>query len=162
MNIDIKILSAFISVIVSVLTFLIIHLYIEPRKAKRNLKMEQYKNLYAPLYTMIISSVNIVKEESIRAGYIKLGHTSERTYLRPQDIEQFILKNAGYASVELIEATKELVSSFGGIKKGVSQNLVELTVKDYNQLRRELGMEYNKDELNTGIPDTIKEFREIS
>ncbi|MGR9632823.1 hypothetical protein ACU82A_00790 [Bacillus cereus] len=46
-------------------------------------------------------------------------------------------------------------------KKGVSQNLVELTVKDYNQLRRELGMEYNEDELNTGIPDVIKEFREI-
>ncbi len=62
MNIDVKILSAFISVIFSVLTFLLFHLYIEPRKAKRNLKMEQYKNLYAPLYSMIISSVNVAKE----------------------------------------------------------------------------------------------------
>ncbi|MGF9853146.1 hypothetical protein ABHN09_16520 [Bacillus paramobilis] len=162
MNIDIKILAAFISVIASALTFLILHLYIEPKKAKRNLKMEQYKNLYAPLYTMINSSVNIVKEESIRDGYIHLGHTSERTYLSPQSIEQFIFKNAGFASIELIEATKDLASSFGEIKKGVEQNLVEITVKEYNQLRYELGMEYNKAQLSTGIPDVIKEFREIS
>lgn len=37
--------------------------------------------------------------------------------LSPQDIEQFILKNAGYASIKLIEATKDLASSFDGIKK---------------------------------------------
>lgn len=162
MNIDVKILSAFISVIVSVLTFLLIHLYIEPKKAKRNFKTEQYKNLYAPLYSMIISSVNIVKEESVRDRCIYLGYTSERTYLSTQNIEQFIFKNAGFASIELIEATKDLASTFDEIKKGVEQKLVEVTVKDYNQLRYELGMEYNKAELDTGIPDVIKEFREVS
>ncbi len=46
MNIDIKILSAFISVIFSVLTFFIIHLYIEPRKAKKKFKKWNNIKLY--------------------------------------------------------------------------------------------------------------------
>jgi hypothetical protein len=32
-------------------------------------------------------------------------------------------------------------------------------VKDYNKLKKELKMNYNKEELKTGISEALKEFR---
>ncbi|MGN7196514.1 hypothetical protein ACTHS9_20790 [Bacillus mycoides] len=162
MNIDIKILSAFISVIVSVLTFLIIHLYIEPRKVKRNFKMEQYKNLYAPVYAMILSRLNMAKETGwVGNGSITLGQRSSQDHLDRKAMEKLILSNSGYASIELINIFKDYTASLK-VPSEVTLNLVTTIVKEYNQLKKELKMEYNEGELKTGIPEIIKEFREIS
>lgn len=162
MNIDIKILSAFISVIVSVLTFLIIHLYIEPRKVKRNFKMEQYKNLYAPVYAMILSRLNMAKETGwVGNGSITLGQRSSQDHLDRKAMEKLILSNSGYASIELINIFKDYTASLK-VPSEVTFNLVTTIVKEYNQLKKELKMEYNEGELKTGIPEIIKEFREIS
>ncbi|MEI4622144.1 hypothetical protein KFD70_19130 [Bacillus pfraonensis] len=162
MKIDIKILSAFISVIVSVLTFLIIHLYIEPRKVKRNFKMEQYKNLYAPVYAMILSRLNMAKETGwVGNGSLTLGQRSSQDHLDRKAMEKLILTNSGYASIELINIFKDYTTSLK-VPSEVTFNLVTTIVKEYNQLKKELKMEYNEAELKTGIPEIIKEFREVS
>ncbi|MDZ4443485.1 hypothetical protein ORM30_23980 [Bacillus cereus] len=162
MSIDVKILSAFISVIVSVLTFLLIHLYIEPRKVKRNFIMEQYKNLYAPIYTMVLARLNIAKEVGwIGEGKFTLGHRDSQDHLDRKAMEKLILNNSGYASIELINIFKDYTTSYK-VPREVTFDLVTTIVKEYNQLKKELKMEYNEDELKTGIPEIIKEFREIS
>ncbi|MBU5219422.1 hypothetical protein KQI67_22390 [Bacillus albus] len=162
MNVDIKIISAFISVIVSVLTFLIIHLYIEPKKAKRHFKMERLKNLYAPLYTIVVSRINFVRELGVAQNRILLGNSPNKKYLNREYMEKFILDNSGYASDELIKAFVDYTSSEGSISHEVTVNLVTVIVKEYNKLKKELNIEYDDAELNTGIPNVIKEFREIS
>ncbi|MFB7120698.1 hypothetical protein ACWOMK_25705 [Bacillus thuringiensis] len=48
------------------------------------------------------------------------------------------------------------------VPREVTFKLVTTIVKEYNQLKKELKMEYNEDELKIGIPEIIKEFREIS
>lgn len=162
MNIDIKIIAAFISVIFSVLTFLIIHLYIEPKKAKRTFKMERLKILYAPLYTIVVSRINFVRELGVAENRILLGNPPDKEYLNREYMEKFLLDNSGYASDELINAFVDYTSSRGGISHEVTINFVTIVVKEYNKLKKELHMEYNDAELNTGIPNVIKEFREIS
>ncbi|MGG4155872.1 hypothetical protein [Bacillus muralis] len=159
---DIKLWSVFISAAVALITFLIVHFFIDPMKEKKRRKMEQYKNFYAPLYTIIITRLNIVKDFSIKNKRMALGHTDKKPHLQPDFMEEFIIKNSGYASENLIDAFKDYASKVGAIDKEVSETFTKTVVKDYNKLKKELRMNYNKEELKTGIPEVLKEFRTMT
>ncbi|PLR69112.1 hypothetical protein [Bacillus sp. UMB0893] len=156
---DIKIWSVFVSATVALITFLVLHFFIEPMKEEKKRKLEQYKNFYAPLYTIVITRASIVKEYSLKQNRMMLGHTDKKPHLQPDFMEEFIIKNSGYASVNLIDAFKDLASTKGAIDKDISERFTKTVVIDYNKLKKGLKMEYNKEELLTGIPEILKEFR---
>lgn len=76
-------------------------------------------------------------------------------------MEKFFLDKAGYSSNELLEAWIEYSSQIVGYKKETTEQLVITIVKEYNQLKKELNMPYNENELRTGIPESIKEYRDV-
>lgn len=156
---DIKIWSVFVSAGVALITFLVVHFFIEPMKDKKRRKLEQYKIFYAPLYTIVITRASIAKDYSIQQKRMMLGNTDKKPHLKPDFMEEFIIKNAGYASEDLIDAFKDYASSIGGIHKDISERFTKTVVKDYNKLRKDLRMTFNKAELQTGIPEVLKEFR---
>lgn len=156
---DIKIWSVFVSATVALITFLVVHFLIEPMKEKKRRKLEQYKNFYAPLYTIVITRVSIVKEYSLKQDRMMLGHTDKKPHLQPDFMEEFIIKNSGYASDNLIDAFKDYASTVGAIDKDISERFTKIVVIDYNKLKKDLKMKYNKEELLTGIPEILKEFR---
>jgi hypothetical protein len=156
---DIKIWSVFVSAAVALITFLIVHFFIEPMKEKKRRKLEQYKIFYASLYTIVITRASIAKDFSIKHNRMALGHTDKKPHLQPDFMEEFIIKNSGYASENLIDAFKDYASSVGVIEKDISERFTKTVVKDYNKLKKELKMNYNKAELQTGIPEVLKEFR---
>ncbi len=121
--------------------------------------MEQYKNFYAPLYTIVLTRASIVKEHSIKQNRMMLGHTDKKPHLQPDFMEEFIIKNSGDASQKFIETFKDYASKMGSIDKETSKDSHNTVVKDYNKVNRQLKMNYNKKELLTGIPEVLKELR---
>jgi hypothetical protein len=89
-----------------------------------------------------------------------LGHTNNKPHLQPDFMEEFIIRNSGYASENLIAAFKDLASTDGPIDKDISERFTKTVVIDYNKLKKDLKIHYNKEELLTGIPEVIKELRE--
>ncbi|MDM5209215.1 hypothetical protein [Cytobacillus kochii] len=73
-------------------------------------------------------------------------------------MEEFIIKNSGYASENLIDVFKDYSSSVGVIEKVISERFTKTVVKDYNKLKKELKMKYKKSELRTGNPEVLKEI----
>lgn len=159
---DIRIWSVFVSATIALITFLILHFFIDPMKEKKKRKMEQYKNFYAPLYTIVITRLNSAKDFSLKHNRMALGHTDKKPHLQPNFMEEFIIKNCGYASENLIDAFKDYATSIGAIEKDISETFTMTVVKDYNKLKKELKMNYNKEELETGIPEVLKEFRTMT
>lgn len=158
---DIRILSVMISASVGIFVAVLNHFIISPIKEKRNRKREQLKNLYAPLYSLICLRIFLVKDLSLSSKKLQLGNVKGIDYHSRSYMEQFILDRSGYCLTELTNAWINYSSQFGNFKKEYTEELVVATVKGYNQLKKELKMSYNKEELRTGIPDVINEYRMV-
>jgi hypothetical protein len=158
---DIRLVSVLISATVAVLIAVLNHFIITPYKEKRSRKREQLKNLYAPLYGIINVRTKLVIEQSMRAKKLMLGNVGDIEYQSREYMEKFFLDKAGYSSNELLEAWIEYSSQIVGYKKETTEQLVITIVKEYNQLKKELNMPYNENELRTGIPESIKEYRDV-
>ncbi|CAH0120428.1 hypothetical protein PAE9249_02947 [Paenibacillus sp. CECT 9249] len=155
---DIRILSVIISATVAILIAVSNHFLVEPFKEKRKWKKQQLSNLYSPLYALISARIYLVKDLCIQRKKIMLGSVDPSLILSKDYTHEFILKNAGYGSKVFIEAWSNYVGSFLP-KNEVTLEFVTTLVKDYNKLKKELGQEYNVEELKTGIPEVIKELR---
>lgn len=75
---------------------------------------------------------------------------------------EFILKNSSHASVDLLNRLEKYISN---VSEGTEdaeelEKLVVTVVKEYQQIRKELGIEYNEKELETGIPDKVRRVGE--
>jgi hypothetical protein len=160
-HIDIKLLSVLISASVALLIAVLNHFIITPYKENQSRKREQLKNLYAPLYGIINVRTKLVIEDSMKAKKLMLGNVAGSTYQTREYMEKFILDKAGYASDELLEIWINYTSGIVGYNKVSTERLVITVVKEYNQLKRKLNLTYNKEELKTGIPESIKEYREF-
>lgn len=155
---DIRLLSALISAAVALIIAFSNHFIIQPLKAKRRLKRDMLTDLYMPLYGILTARINLAKDECFEKGQIVLGNRSDDPYLKEHFMEEFILNHAGYASQDLIFAWSNYSYS---ADRWTTKILVKCIVKEYNQLLKELGRNYNKEELETGIPEIIKEFRNM-
>lgn len=157
-------MAAIITSIVTLLLFSLLHYVIEPRKEKKKKKSGKFKELYAPLYMIINARF---------AGLVKGGSKfdAQRLYFTdagsPGIIDdnymiEFFFKNSSYASLQLLHEFDIYVKnvSVGHYSHVNVERLVKLIVKEYQQLRKELKLDYNQKELETGIPTRIKELRE--
>ncbi|WP_226087468.1 hypothetical protein [Mesobacillus sp. S13] len=158
---DVKLISVLISGSVALFIAVLNHFIITPYKERKNRKREQLKHLYAPLYGIINVRVKLVIEMSMRAKKLMLGNVDNKEYQSGVFMEKFIIEKSGYCSDELLEAWIEYSSQFGEFKKETTERLVVAVVKEYNQLKKDLNLPYNKEELKTGIPESIKQYREI-
>ncbi|MGE6503571.1 hypothetical protein ACQKF0_26095 [Bacillus wiedmannii] len=178
-----------IPAIVAILTFLVLHFIIDPWKTKRKWKEERFKNLYAPLYTIIISRLGAAGLlNAVRKGEdIYFGSAGEEGKINDDYMIEFTLKNSAYASDNLLNAIHDytyFISSTSSKIKSVldkkertkieadelieasrkrkvyTERLVITFVKEYNQIKKELDMEYSQEELETGIPGFLKDLFE--
>jgi hypothetical protein len=63
---------------------------------------------------------------------------------------------SAYASTELLDAWGKYVSSIVKTPDEVVERFVKVAVKDYNELKKQLGMDYDKEEYKTGLPKNIR------
>lgn len=154
-----------IPVIVSIITFLILHLFIEPIKAKKKHREDSLKNLYAPLYTIILCRLGVggvmarINKNITGERQIVLGSVGNKGLTSFDYMLEHVLKNSGYASHALLLEINRYSEKY--LAKEVtatdSENLMIVIVKEYNALKKKLKMEYSKPELKTGIPTYVEE-----
>lgn len=178
-----------IPVIVTLLTFLILHFFIDPRKEKKKWREDRFKNLYAPLYTIIISRLGGAGLlNAVRKGKeFYLGNGGEKGNIDDDYMIEFTLKNSAYASNDLLSAihdytyfitsTSSIITSLSDKKqrtpkeandlkealekrRSYTKRLVTILVTEYNQLKKELKMDYEQKALETGIPEFLKDLFE--
>ncbi|MGG3404436.1 hypothetical protein BKK39_23225 [Bacillus cereus] len=164
MSIELTITS---TVITSLATFLCLHYIIEPRKENRRKKSEKFKNFYAPLYMMINARLSLyfhsVKNNGRDVEPIFFDDAGSPAFIDNKYVISFILQNSSYASTELLDELEYYIYDVS--QRGESgerhKNLVVVIVKEYQQLRKELGMDYDDDALKTGIPKRIRFLRSM-
>ncbi|SFT04248.1 hypothetical protein [Marininema halotolerans] len=160
MNKIVVLYPALISATVLVLIFIIFNFFIEPRKQKMQYKKDQITNLYAELYSVLILRLSIAKNVGFKK--LQLGSNSDLQLSTRQEMDKILISQMGYASLELVIAWVDYSSSavsLSNFKQETIDTFVKTIVKDYNCLRKELGLDYVKEELETGIPDIYKEIR---
>lgn len=157
---DIRIWSAVISATVAILISVLNHFIVEPIKQKRKWKREQLINFYSPAYGIISAKVKTVKTYSIARNIMSLGHSEANDVMEKNYFLKFIHSKSGYASFDSLNAWSEFVGTFPSPGAEESSKFIMVIIKDYNRLKKELGYEYNSEELRTGIPEVIKELRE--
>lgn len=160
-EIDTVILSAIISATVAIFIAVLNHFVITPIKEKKQRKSEQLKVLYAPLYSLICLRILMVKKISLSERKLMLGNMGDNEYQKKEHMEKMIMDRSGYCFNDLMDAWITYASQFASFKKEHTEQLVISVVKGYNQLRKELKLSYSKEELKTGIPEVIKEYRDI-
>lgn len=160
-EIDTAILSTIISASVAIFIAVLNHFIITPIREKKARKSEQLKVLYAPLYSLICLRISIAKDISLSNRKLMLGDIGDNEYQKKEHMEKMIMDRSGYCFNDLMDAWVNYASQFGSFKKEYTEQLVVSVVKGYNQLRKELKLPYDKDEFNTGIPEVIKEYRDL-
>lgn len=154
---DIRIISAFISAGVALLSFIVLQFFIEPWKQRRKLLEDRHNKLYAPLYGIVIARGKLGhfdKNQSV----IRLAQTDEH-FLNRETMEKLVYDNAGYASLELMTAWAKYTSAIGHFSSELTIEFVSIVLKDYHTIRKQLRIPYNKEELRTGIPDEYEYLR---
>ncbi|MDF9558753.1 hypothetical protein P5757_26535 [Bacillus tropicus] len=147
--------------IVALVTFMLLHLFIEPRKEKKKKRKDKFKELYAPLYMMINARLYECVMHGRQLGRINQMYFgsagTNQGFIDDDYMIEFILKNSSHASVDLLNRLEQYISnaSEGAEDAEELKKLVVTVVKEYQQLRKELKIDYNKEELKTGIPDKV-------
>ncbi|MED1478215.1 hypothetical protein COF81_19670 [Bacillus pseudomycoides] len=162
-------IAAIVTSTITLGLFLFSNYVIEPRKEKKRKKEEQLKNLYAPLFTMIITELVSVPI-GVRNNQTEMVLFTDRSkeYCKNNShFVKFALDNSRYASAKLLfelhKYVEDVMVEYHSPKNPIIfpvDNLVRVIVKDYNQLRKELKEEYDTDELITGIPNVIKKTKQ--
>jgi hypothetical protein len=157
---DIRLIAALISTVVTIIIFIVLQFVIEPMRQRRKMREESYKNLYAPLYGIVIARDKLgatfnPKNEILLAN-------AEDQFINREAMEKIIYDNAGYASLELINVWAKYITSIGNLSPSLTSEFVAVILKDYHSLRKKLGLIYNSEELKTGIPDDYEHLRNKS
>ncbi|MEK4977190.1 hypothetical protein [Bacillus sp. FSL K6-6540] len=155
---DVRWWSVIISATVAIIIAVGNHFLVEPYKEKRRWKKQQLSNLYAPLYALMSAKMNLIKDQIISKNKLMIGSVEPSPLLSRDYMNEFIMKNAGYGSMEFLEMWGKYISSLKPDDETTS-NLVKSILCDYNNLKKELGQEFNQVEIDTGIPEIVKELR---
>lgn len=157
--VNVSVISAIISAVVAILIAVANHFIIEPWKEKKRWKKQQLANFYAPLYGLVLARINLVKSRCLAAKKIMLGSIKEKDFLNDEYLNKFVLLNAGYASNQLLELWVKYCGSFPRPSDEIKHDFVATLIKEYNSLKKDLKLDHDPDELETGIPDIIKSIR---
>ncbi|MEZ2366387.1 MULTISPECIES: hypothetical protein [Bacillus] len=147
-------------------SFLLLHYFIEPRKEKKRKKSEKFKNFYAPLYMMINARLSFVifraKHDDSNLENVYFNDAGSPAFINNNYVIKFIIENSAYASIELLNELELYIRDVTEMDDSSEKNkrLIGIIVKEYQQLRKELKMEYDKNELKTGIPKEIQSLRD--
>ncbi|PFB12668.1 hypothetical protein CN399_20805 [Bacillus cereus] len=164
-------LAAIITASTTWILFLISHFYLEPKKEKRKQREEKLKNLYAPLYTKIVTRLLEVPKawRDQDKNMILYKSPEMKNYRENNHFVQFIISNSRYASVELLAEVHRYVVDVeyartvpSGIQFISVDKLVKVIVMEYNQVKKDLDEEWDEGELRDGIPTIIKKSIEES
>ena len=162
MDIDIRIISVIISALVSVVILVVKEFIFDKWKRDLEYKRERLRNFYAPLYGLVVGCTYYGSYAyHDYSGHIQLGSSVDvngKIFFKISQLNEFIFTNAGYASDELIEAWIAYSTKISGPPEE-DFYLITTSVKEYNQLKKELKLKYSKEELETGIPDRYHELR---
>ena len=150
--------------IIALGTFMALHFVIEPIKERKRKRKEKFKELYSPLYMIINARLSLVKTQGRRNGAIELSFSDAGSppFINDNYMIEFTLENSSYASVKLLNELDTYIQSSTELSGGNHESIEELiktVVKEYQQLRKELKLEYDKNELKTGIPTAIRHIR---
>jgi hypothetical protein len=158
-----KLYAALISAAVAFIILALNFFIIEPRKEKRNLRKEKLKNLYAPLYILLISQSKLAKSYNPQKSHMLFYYVKEedKLMLSRTAIHKLVFAQIGYASNEFIELWTKYSSTIPQKDENLHP-LAVLAIKEYNQLKKDLNLPYDEQELKTGIPEHYKELRETS
>lgn len=140
---------AIITGAVAIIIFALNHIitFLTNRNSKKKSKLEnKLKGLYSPLYLQ----VRVLAVNDFRNSIEKIFIDSQIPGFSLNEINKLLTDNAVYASNDLIEQWIELVLHFG--LDGTGHNFAVTVVKEYNEMRKKLGLEYDKIELATGYP----------
>ncbi|WP_235713329.1 hypothetical protein [Bacillus mycoides] len=158
-------MAAMVTSIVTLVLFLLLHYVIEPCKEKKRKKSEKFKELYAPLYMMINARLTtvILHEEQKGAENLHFTNGGSEGFIDDDYMIEFVLKNSSYASVELLWELDNYnrYATDGTLTSLEYENLTKTVITEYQQIRKDLGLEYNEKELETGLPTAIRHIRAI-
>ncbi|WP_144424650.1 hypothetical protein [Paenibacillus xylanivorans] len=156
-SIPIPLLSAGVSALIAVTTFLILHFFIEPYKEKKRRKFDRLHILYSPLYALIVARAYLFETFNVPSkSPVVLGSIKDHEFLTKEFTDKLMFDKSAYASTELLDAWGKYVSSIVKTPDEVVERFVKVAVKDYNELKKELGMDYDKEEYKTGLPKNIR------
>ncbi|EFU42931.1 hypothetical protein PVOR_05750 [Paenibacillus vortex V453] len=158
-HIDMRLISAIISAVIAITIAVANHFIIEPIKEWRRWKKQQLANLYYPVYSLVVARLISTKKVSIDKESFFWGSTDTFKIMDKDTLHELILKNSGYASMELLEAWSEYIGAFPTPDAKLTSQFISVLTKDFNQLKKEIGHKFNQAELETGIPDVIKDLR---
>jgi len=141
------------SAVVALAVFLILHFFIEPRKENRKLAQERLNKLYGPMYSLIIARYNLAGRflEEVTLGSIK-----DHRFLTKEHMDDFFLENSGYASTELIHVWGKYASN-DMLELETIHDMIKTVVREYNELRKYLNMDYDIDAIQDGFPQMMRE-----
>ncbi|MEI2396133.1 hypothetical protein [Paenibacillus phytohabitans] len=154
-QIPVQLMSAMISAAVAVLIFFILHFIVDPYKEKRKLTQERLQKLYSPLYALILARGRVYKDtmRTTSKDKLSLGSIKDHPFITREFMDKLIFENMAYASVELMDSWSSYVSRGSApLEITVIENLIKISVRDFHKLRKELRLDYDKTELETGIP----------
>ncbi|MEI2316481.1 hypothetical protein [Bacillus paramobilis] len=158
-------IAAIVTSVITLGLFAFLHYHIEPQKEERRKKSEKFKNFYAPLYMMINARLSLyfhsVEKNGRDVEQIFFDDAGSPEFIDNKYVISFILQNSSYASTELLDELEYYIYDVSqrGETGERHKNLVGTIVKEYQQLRKELGMDYDDDALKTGIPKRIRSLR---
>ncbi|WP_408893488.1 hypothetical protein [Paenibacillus taichungensis] len=154
----IPLITAGLSAVIALGTFLGLHFLVEPRKEKRKHRFDRLHNLYSPLYALILARGYYVEgERSPEGGNVVLGTDPNHSFLSKDYTDNLMFEKSAYASNKLLDAWGKYVSSIGNVPDKVVENFVKSVVRDYNQIRKDLRLDYDKEELRTGLPKLFRD-----
>lgn len=161
---DQRILAAIISAGVAILIFIIGHFIIEPSKQRRRMKEERLKHLYGPVYGLM-KAMAVAGKDQLPQAYEE-HKTMVYSTPRSQDnlnillMHKLILDNMGYASYDLGDQWVRYINYKSSTGHDELNELTRTIIREYNQLKKDIGLPYDEDELRTGYPEEYKELRD--
>lgn len=150
-----------LAVITSIATFCLIHFVIEPIKRKKEYKKERLKSLYSPLYVLVSHKIvmgNHANKINGRPTKIIFGGKNELDFTKDEYMIKFFMDKSSFASVELIDAFNDyyMKKLLNDVQDLSAERIMKLVVKEYNQLRKDLKLDYSREELKTGELKILK------
>lgn len=157
---DYTILSAIISASVALFISILNFFVITPIRENKERVRKQVNELYAPLYGIVCARLIIIKGKgSIHGGKLMLGSLEGVDYTERSYMEKYLLDNSGYASDKLMSAGLNYLSDVVRYNERHTYDFITTLVKEYNAKKKKLKLDYNINELETGIPECVKELR---
>ncbi|GAF22770.1 hypothetical protein JCM19047_2540 [Bacillus sp. JCM 19047] len=124
----------------------------------------QLKNLYAPLYGMILVMVTHEsmwksEDEKVCLFLRDVTDVNKLSLFNEGAVDKLMIDNMGYASNSLIRAFLKIKERKYGLE--AEHEFITIAIKEFQELSKLLGLPFNKEEMLTGIPERYVTLRNL-